>query len=87
MLLTFTGIFLVIPVELLDNLCKMFKLPGLLFGGPNGVDKVHQCFTMLKQKLTRLNTYQLNCLEQQRQMTALLFENLPYTLLIFAIKI
>lgn len=40
LLLTFTGVFLVIPVELLDNLCKIFKLFGLIFGGPKGVQKV-----------------------------------------------
>lgn len=87
MLLTFTGVFFVIPVEILDNLCKMFKLFGLLFGGATGVQKVQDCFTSLKQRLTRLNTYQLNCLEQQRKVTALLFENLPFTLLIFVIKL
>ena len=86
MLLTFAGILLVIPVEILDNLCKLFKLFGLAFGGKAGVQKVQDCFTYLKRKITRLNTYQLNCLEQQRKVSALLFENLPFTLLIFIIK-
>lgn len=63
MLLTFAGVFLVVPVEILDHLNKILKLPGLLVGGPNGVKKVDDCCTFIKQKLTRLNKYQLHCLE------------------------
>ena len=33
LLLTFIGSFYLIPIELLDNFCKIFKLPGLLLGG------------------------------------------------------
>ena len=63
MILTFIGVLFTGPIEILDNLCKMFTLPGLLFGGANGVQKVQSCFMLIKQKLTRLNGYQLNCLE------------------------
>lgn len=87
MILTFIGVFFTAPIEILDNLTKMFTLPGLLFGGATGVSKVQEFFTFIKQKLTRLNGYQLNCLEQQRKTTALLFENVPFTLLIFIVKI
>lgn len=62
--LSFIGILFLIPIEILDNLVKIFKLPGLLIGGPNGVLKVENCFTYLKNKLTGLNNYQLTCLEQ-----------------------
>ena len=34
-----------------------------------------------------MNDYQLISLQQQNKVTALLFENLPYTLLIFIIKL
>lgn len=87
MLLTFTGSFLVLPIEILDNLNKVLRLPGLMFGGTGGVQKVNNFITMIKQKFTGLNIYQLNSLEQQRKVTALLFENLPFTLLVFAIKV
>ena len=63
MLLTFIGSFLIVPLELLDNLCKIIQLPGLIFGGPNGVIKVKNCFNRVKGYLTGLNDYQLNSLE------------------------
>lgn len=87
MLLTITGLLFIVPVEIIDNITKILKLPALLLGGSKGVQKVANCFTYLKNKLTGLNAYQLNCLEQQRKVTALLFENLPFTVLVFAIKI
>ena len=87
LILTFIGLVFIAPIEFCDNLCKMFKLPGLLCGGTKGVNKVQDCFNYIKSKFTGLNTYQLTCLEQQRKVTALLFENLPFTILIFAIKI
>ena len=63
MLLTFSGGFLVVPIEILDNLNKVFRLPGLLFGGTRGVSKVNDVFSLMKQKFTGLNIYQLNSLE------------------------
>jgi len=86
-LLTFAGCFLLVPLEVLDNLTKIFKLPGLLLGGTNGVLWVQDFFTAIKKWLTKLNAYQLASLEQQRKVTALLFENLPFTMLVFAIKV
>jgi hypothetical protein len=86
LMLTFVGAILFIPIELIDNLCKIAKLPGLLVGGTKGVECVDHCFVKIKSKLTGLNAYQLKSLEQQRVVTALLFENLPFTLLLFAIK-
>ena len=62
-ILTFIGLIFIAPIEILDNLCKMFKLPGLLLGGVKGVEKVQDCFSYIKSKLTGLNTYQLTCLE------------------------
>ena len=47
-LMTFIGAFLLVPVEILDNMCKLFKLPGLLFGGSKGVQKVTDCFVSVK---------------------------------------
>lgn len=87
LLLTFTGVFFLIPLEILDNLNKIFKLPGLIFGGIKGVECVSNFFAYLKYKLTRLNKFQLRSLEYQRKVTALLFENLPFTFLVFAIKL
>lgn len=86
LLLTFTGAFFLIPIEILDNLSKIFQLPGLVFGGTKGVRKVSDCFIHLKRSVTKLNAYQLSSLEEQRRVTALLFENLPFTILVFAIK-
>lgn len=36
-MLTFIGAFLIIPIELLDNLSKLLKLPAVLLGGAKGV--------------------------------------------------
>lgn len=41
MLLTFTGGLLVVPIEILDNLTKVFRLPGLILAGTRGVEKVN----------------------------------------------
>ena len=48
MLLTFTGGLLVVPIEILDNLNKVFRLPGLILGGTRGVEKVNEFFTWSK---------------------------------------
>lgn len=84
--LTFLGALFIVPLEVLDNLSKFCKLPGLIFGGVKGAERVGNVFNHLKYQFTGLNAYQSNSLEQQRKVTALLFENLPYTLLVIAIK-
>lgn len=70
----------------MDNLGKVMRLPGLIFGGTKGVEKVNDFFLRVKGGLTKMNGYQLASLEQQRKVSAMLFENLPFTLLVFAIK-
>ena len=57
LILTIVGSLLLIPVEIIDNLSKLFKFFGLIFGGPKGVEKVGAFFTSLKQKLTGLNAF------------------------------
>jgi len=57
LLLTFTGAFFLVPLEILDNLGKIMRLPGLIFGGTKGVDKVNDFFTWLKHLLTNMNGY------------------------------
>lgn len=87
LLLTVLGATTTFLVEVIDNVAKIMKLPGLLLGGTRGAERVSDCFAFLKQKLTNLNGYQLKSLEEQRKVNALLFENLPSALLLFSIKI
>lgn len=84
--LTIIGAFLFVIIEVLDNLKNILKLVGLLFAGSKGVERVKNFFNIVKSKLTGLNTYQLNSIEQQRKVFALYFENVPYTILLVCIQ-
>lgn len=86
LILTIVGSIMFVIIEVLDSLKNILKLFGLLFGGSKGVEKVKECFTNLKSKLTGLNAYQLNSIEQQRKVFALYFENVPYTILLVCIQ-
>lgn len=86
LILTIIGSIMFVIIEVLDSLKNILKLFGLLFGGSKGVEKVKECFTNLKSKLTGLNAYQLNSIEQQRKVFALYFENVPYTILLVCIQ-
>lgn len=85
-MLTFLGAIFIIPLEILENVCKIAKLPAILLGGLKGVKLCDSCFFYLKNKITGLNEYQLASLEQQRKVTSLLFENFPFTTLLVSIK-
>lgn len=79
-----------IPLEILDNLCKFFMFFGLLLDmikkGSKGVERVENCFMYIKMKLTGLSTYELKSIEGQRKVFGLLFENLPFALLMVCIE-
>ena len=85
--MTFIGALLLIPIELLDNLRQLLIAPGLLIGGIKGHNRVNKLFTNLKIKITGLNAYQQDSIEQQRKVYGLLFENLPFTLLLVIISL
>lgn len=57
-----------------------------MFRGTKGVEMVDIFFIRIKKKLTGLNAYQLQSIEDQRKVFALLFENLPFTLLLISIE-
>lgn len=86
MLLTISGAVFLIPFELLDHLNKILKFFGLIFGGIKGKNFIEDFISYLKKKLSGFNRYQLDSLEHQRKVTALLFENLPFTFLVITIK-
>lgn len=56
-MLTFIGAILLLPIELLDNISKLFKFIGLILRGTKGVEKVDLFFLSIKSKLTGLNAY------------------------------
>lgn len=84
-LLTFVGASVSILMELLDNACRIFKVFGLTFGGTKGVQRIDGYFIEMKARLTGLNAYQLHSIEEQRRVYSLVFENVPFTLLLMAI--
>lgn len=57
LILTFAGALLIVPLEILDNLQKIMKLPAIIVAGPAGVQKVDQCFFHMKHRLTKLTVY------------------------------
>ena len=62
-LLTFTGIILIMPLELLENISKITSLFGAVFGCYKGYNSVKGFFAGLKRRLLDLNDYQLEQLE------------------------
>ena len=62
--MTFMGVLRCVPIEILDNLSKIIKLPGLLFGGINGVKKVEKVFNNIKSSFTGLRPDQNELLEK-----------------------
>lgn len=88
LLLTFGGVFLLVPLEILDSLHKILTLPGLILGcGVGGVQFVDRCFERIKICMTGLNKYQLDSLDQQKKVTMLVFENAPFSIMLFSIKL
>ena len=79
---------MLIPLEILDSLQKILTLPGLILGcGVRGVNAVNDCFERIKICMTGLNKYQLESLDQQKKVTMLVFENAPFSIMLFSIKL
>jgi hypothetical protein len=81
LLLNFLGVLIMGLVEILDSLMKVNCVLAIILGGVRGFNCVENFFYGIKSKLLGLNRYQLESLEQQRKVTHLIFENLPFTIL------
>lgn len=76
-----------IPLEIFDFLSKMLSIVDAIFQlFKPGEEPVKQFFENLKKELYGLNNYQLESIDAQRTVSIMLFENLPFTILLLMVK-
>lgn len=86
MMLSFSGILLLLPLELIEIATKLTSVLDAIVGifKPD-LEPFQNFFKHLKMKLLGLNEYQLECIDEQRKISILLFENFPFTMLLMAV--